>query len=166
MHLMLAEKESGTYATAAESKRIDGKVVKNNKIYLGREVDFERGIFESKERGLFTFDLKTGEFGQVDMAGLPNRCRGRKILVADFGDMFVLDRFLREIGLYECIDANCSPNPDTFKALVCYYVLTTDPNSWAKDWYSTNYASVLFPNADMDDRRISEFLKRIGSSRS
>lgn len=163
---MLAEKESGTYATAAESKRIDGKVVKNNKIYLGREVDFERGIFESKERGLFTFDLKTGEFGQVDMAGLPNRCRGRKILVADFGDMFVLDRFLREIGLYECIDANCSPNPDTFKALVCYYVLTTDPNSWAKDWYSTNYASVLFPNADMDDRRISEFLKRIGSSRS
>ncbi len=164
MHLMLAEKESGTYATAAESKRIDGKVVKTNKIYLGRVVDLDKGIFESRERGLFTFDLETGEFGQADMAGLPKRCRGRKVLVTDFGDMFVLDRFLREIGLYDCIDASCSPNPDTFKALVCYYVLTTDPNSWAMDWYSTSYASVLFPNADMDDCRISEFLKRIGST--
>lgn len=81
MHLMLVEKESGTYATAAESKRIDGKVVKTNKIYLGRVVDLDKGIFESRERGLFTFDLETGEFGQADMAGLPKRCRGRKVLV-------------------------------------------------------------------------------------
>lgn len=48
MHLMLAQKSSGTYATAAESVRIDGKPVKANRIYLGKVVDPDRGIFENK----------------------------------------------------------------------------------------------------------------------
>ncbi len=49
MHLMLAEKASGTYATAAESTRIDGKPVKTNRIYLGKVVDLEKGIYEKKD---------------------------------------------------------------------------------------------------------------------
>ena len=162
MHLMLAKKGSGTYATAAESKRVGDKVVKTDRIYLGRVVDLEKGVFESKERGLFTFDLETGEFGEADMSGLPKKDRGKRLLTADFGDMYVLDRFIRDTGMYGCIEAAGSPNADTFKALVCYYVLSSDPNSWALDWYSSSYASVLFPEADLDDRRISEFLKRIG----
>lgn len=162
MHLMLAKKGSGTYATVAESKRENGKVVKANKIYLGRVVDAEKGIYESKERGLFTFDIETGEFGVVDMKDVPKIDRGRKLMAADFGDMYVLDRFIRDSGMYRCIEASGSPNDDTFKALVAFYTLTADPNSWAADWYDGSYASALFPDADMDDRRISEFLKRIG----
>ncbi len=160
---MLAKKKSGTYATAAESKRVDGKVVKTGKVYLGRVVDLEKGVFESKERGLFTFDLETGEFGTADMAGIPKKNRGKRLLTGDFGDMYVLDRFMEESGMYGCIEASGYPNADTFKAMVCYYVLAPNPNSWAEDWYSSSYASVLFPDADLDDRRISEFLKRIGS---
>ena len=48
MHLMLAQKTSGTYATAAESVRINGKPMKANKIYLGRVVDLKKGVFENK----------------------------------------------------------------------------------------------------------------------
>lgn len=162
MHLMLARKGPGTYATAAESKREGDKVIKTDKIYLGKVVDLEKGIFESKERGLFTFDLETGEFGVADMTGIPKKKRGKRLLTADFGDIYVLDKFIKSTGMYECIEASGSPNADTFKALVCFYVLSSDPNSWALDWYSSSYASVLFPDADLDDRRISEFLKRIG----
>ena len=61
------------------------------------------------------------------------------------------------------IDASGCPNSDTAKALVSYYILESTPNSWAEDWYEGNYASVLFPKADMDDKRISEFLKAMGS---
>ena len=53
MHLMLAEKESGTYATAAESKRIDGKVVKTNKIY--------QEVYNSQTQGGGDFDKQGGE---------------------------------------------------------------------------------------------------------
>ncbi len=162
MHLMLAKKGSGTYATAAESKRDGSKVIKTDKVYLGKVVDLEKGIFESKERGLFTFDLETGEFGEADMAGIPKKKRGKKLLTADFGDIYALDTFIKSTGVYGCIEASGSPNADTFKALVCFYVLSSDPNSWALDWYSSSYARVLFPDADLDDRRISEFLKRIG----
>lgn len=49
MHLMLAQKTSGTYATAAESIRINGKPVKANRIYLGKVVDIEKGVFENKD---------------------------------------------------------------------------------------------------------------------
>ena len=48
MHLMLADKPSGTYATAAESIRIDGRPVKTNRIYLGKVIDPEKGIYENK----------------------------------------------------------------------------------------------------------------------
>lgn len=83
-------------------------------------------------------------------------------MVLDFGDMYVLDRFMFECDIYGSIDAcNCG-NPDTFKALVSFYILTDLPHSWAKDWYESSYASILFPDADMDDRRISDFLKQIG----
>lgn len=49
MHLMLARKGSGTYATAADSARVDGKPVKINKIYLGKVIDMEKGVFENSE---------------------------------------------------------------------------------------------------------------------
>jgi len=32
------------------------KVGKSSQVYLGRVIDKERGIFKSRERGLFTYD--------------------------------------------------------------------------------------------------------------
>lgn len=71
---------------------------------------------------------------------------------------------MSESGIYDSIDACECGNPDTFKALLSFYILTDKPHSWAKDWYESSYVSILFPNADLDDRRISDFLKQVGEA--
>ena len=47
------------YGTLTSSVRSGRKVGKGEQIYLGRVIDKERGIFKSRERGLFTYDLAT-----------------------------------------------------------------------------------------------------------
>lgn len=164
MHLMLSKKPSGTYATVAESVRVDGKPVKTNRIYLGKVIDLERGIFENKDRGVYTYDVNTGCYGEADLTDLPKRKRGKKRMALDFGDVYVLDQFISETCIYQSIEASGCPNPDTMKALVAFYVLTDKPHSWAQDWYESSYASILYPKADLNDRRISDYLKRIGDA--
>lgn len=164
MHLMFSKKPSGTYATAANSIRIEGKPVKIDRIYLGRVIDLEKGIFENKDRGVFHFDVETGQFGEADLSDLPKRKRGKRRMALDFGDMYVLDKFLSGTCLYRCIEESGCPNPDTMKALVAFYLLTDKPHSWAREWYESSYASILYPRADLDDRRISEYLKAIGDA--
>ncbi len=139
---------------------------------LGRPLvlakDKRSGIFRTREGIIVAYDADKDrkEFLETDdprLEGLAGpSIRGKRLTVADFGDMYVLDRFIRESGLYDCIEASGSPNADTFKALVAFYTLTADPNSWAADWYGGSFASVLFPDADMDECRINEFLERIG----
>ena len=162
MHLMLSKKGSGTYATASASKRVGRKVVKTDSVYLGKVIDLEKGIFESKERGIYTYNVETGEFGTADLSAVPTKSRGKRTCVADFGDIYLLDCFLKESGLYKCIDGSGCLNTDTMKALIAFSVLTKEPYSWAEDWYESSFASVLYPKADLDGRRISEFLKQIG----
>lgn len=164
MHLMLSKKGSATYATAAESVRVDGKPVKTNRVYLGRVVDLEGMVFENRERGVFTYDLETGEFGTADIERIPPKPRGKRRLVLDFGDAYVLDRHMRDMGLYDCLDGFGVRMADTIKALTSYYVLSDEPNSHASVWFEGSYASLLYPEAEMDGRRITEFLRSLGTS--
>ncbi len=164
MQIMYAKKASGTYATACDSVRIDGKVQKINRIYLGKVIDKEKGIYENKKLGLITFDPKTGAFGKPDLAQVPARApRGKKLTSADFGDAYVLDRYVTDMGMEAVIDSFGCQNPDTMKALMMYYILHDEPNDYALDWFEGSYASVLYPKADMDGRRISEFLFMLGA---
>lgn len=152
------------YASVGSSKRIDGKVVKDKVLYLGRVIDKDKGIYENKERGVFTYDIETGQFGIADLSVVPKKNRGKKLLLADFGDAFVLNEFMNDMGISKVMDDCGSPNSDTMKALTMFYILSKESNSYAESWYEGSYASVLFPDADMDGRRISEFLKRIGKA--
>ena len=43
------------------SVRIDGKVRKTGVVYLGRVIDLDKGVFCNKERGVYTYDVKTGK---------------------------------------------------------------------------------------------------------
>ena len=53
------------YATLATSSR-DGKDTSIHYIdYLGKVIDKERGIFKSRERGYFTYNLERNEYGEV-----------------------------------------------------------------------------------------------------
>ena len=47
-------------------------------------------------------------------------------------------------------------------ALFLFYLEYQVPNGNALDWFEGNYASVLYPDARMDDQRISEVLSVLG----
>ena len=50
-------------ATVVRSVRDGARTAKEDRAYLGRVVDRACGVYRSKGRGLFSYDLATGEFG-------------------------------------------------------------------------------------------------------
>lgn len=157
------------YGTATTSVRIGDKVSKGDQIYLGRVIDKERHIFRSRERGLFVYDLETNSFGQVPADYEEPKTRRktkytiRPTLVVSFGDVFLLDGFIKKSGMAGAVDAIGFRNPDTLHALLAYYILSPLANSHAEDWWELTYAKFLYPRAQMASQRISEALADIGS---
>ena len=85
------------YASAGVSKR-SGSDTSVDAIYLGRVLDREAGIYKSRERGIFSFNPETGEFGSVPADFVPpetvdRRKKHRKVSV-DFGDAFFMNGYL------------------------------------------------------------------------
>ena len=83
------------YASAAVSKR-NGSETSIEYIYLGRVLDRDKGIYRSKDRGVFQFNPDTGEFGTVPEDYVPpvsTDARKRNHVSVDFGDAFFMDSF-------------------------------------------------------------------------
>lgn len=157
------------YGTITKSVRKGQKVGKGDQIYLGRVIDKERGIFKSRERGLFMYDLEANTFSnvpadfEIQKPTRKTKYPQRPTLVVSFGDIFLLDTFLRKSGLMDAVDAIGYRNPDTLHALLAYYILTSYANCHAEDWWELTYARYLYPKAQMASQRISEALADIGS---
>ena len=157
------------YGTATTSVRIGNKVGKGDQIYLGRVIDKERHIFKSRERGLFVYDLGTNSFSPVPADYEEPKTRRktkypmRPTLVVSFGDVFLLDEFIKKSGFVNAVDAIGFRNPDTLYALLAYYILSPLANSHAEDWWELTYAKFLYPRAQMASQRISDALADIGS---
>ena len=162
------------YASAAESVRDGKRVTKGAQVYLGRVVDRELHLFRSRERGLFRYDIETGEFldpprGYDEPRAPRKNARPRpKVLSVSFGDAWMLDRFLRSCGLMACVEAVCSisgpaPSLDTVCALLEFYVLCSLSNCHAEDWWELTYAHMLYPEARMSSQRVSEALSDLGT---
>ena len=103
MFVSYSRKGDRTYARLVTSRRVDGKVVKETS-NLGRVVDREGHVFRSRERGTFTFDPRTGEFGPAPSGGWP---RPAERLVLDFGDAWATSE-----GLWSALDAASPADPD------------------------------------------------------
>ena len=157
------------YGTVTNSVRTGKKVGKDNQIYLGRVIDKERGIFKSRERGLFVYDIETNTFHPVpadyEMPKIQRKKRyaTRPTLIVSFGDIFLLDEYLKKSGLIKAVDAIGYRNIDTLHALLVYYILTSFANCHAEDWWELTYAKYLYPKAQLASQRISEALADIGS---
>lgn len=173
MYIAYRTSNGQTYAFLAEAVRNGKTVKKNYLVNLGRVLDKEKGIYRSRERGVYTYDLESNSYGKVPVDYIePSKSKPSKYLVAggkkrsrlciEFGDSFFLDAFLKETGLYQVIDAAGYGNKDTLHAIVFYYLLSQQPNSHAADWYELSYAKYLFPNATMSSQRISDALAEIG----
>lgn len=157
------------YATAVTSVRKGTKVGKGDQIYLGRVIDKEKSIFKSRERGLFVYDIDTNTFAPVpadfEMPKVQRKTKyaARPTLIVSFGDVFLLNEFLKKSGLMKAVDAIGYRNPDTLHALLAYYILTSYANCHTLDWWELTYARYLYPKAQMASQRISDALADIGS---
>lgn len=156
------------YAKICSSSRVDGKVRTEQKS-LGRVLDEEKGVYQNRKLGIFTYDVETDTYGKPDAAFVPEvskRKNHREKLILDFGDAFFLDSFITQKGLRSCIDAIGYGNPDTLYAMIHYYVLCNFALTHAEIWYEGSYVSELYPKANLSSQRISDFLASIGDENS
>lgn len=157
------------YGTVTTSVRKGKSVSKGEQIYLGRVVDKVNGIFKSRERGLFKYDITTNSYSPVPAdfeepkEQRKNKYSKRPVLIVSFGDIYLLDSFMSKSGIMTAINAINYKNQDTLHALIAYYILTTYSNCHAEDWWELTYAKYLYPKAQMTSQRISEALADIGS---
>lgn len=169
MYISTSVKDGRIYATASKSVRKGGKVGKSDSKYLGRVIDRERGIYKSKERGLFMYDEKTDTFSTVPADYQEPKIQRKKKHpdrpehIVSFGDTYLLLHFLIQSGYMFAIDAIGYKNKDTLRALLFYYLLCPLSNRHAHDWWELTYAKYIFPKAQLASQRISEALADIGS---
>lgn len=167
MYINYTTKGNYEYATACSSIRIGKTTTKGQQMYLGRVIDKERGIYKSKEHGMFTFDLNTCEIkpapedATVRVGKVPDN-RRRELLILDFGNSFFFDRFIAEKRYNAVLDGLPFGNSDTLHAMIAFYALENLANTNASEWYGGNFAKYLYPDAGLDSRRISEFLESLG----
>lgn len=154
------------YASAGVSKR-DGAGTSVDVIYLGRVLDKAAGIYKSRERGVFTFDPDTGEFGTAPEGFVPPKTTDRrqkhKHVSVDFGDAFFMNEYLHASGMMEVVDSIEYGNRDTLHAMLLFYMLSGLANCDAIHWYEGNIASLLYPKANLTSQRLSDFLASIGT---
>ncbi len=166
MKLSIEQKGNYQYAKIpGKSVRINGKVRKTGVVYLGRVIDLDKGVFCSKERGVYTYDVNTGKYGIADpkyLGGLLNDRRKKDKLILDFGDVYLVDAFIKNIGYDKVLESIGYGNPDTLKAMVAYYIVSERANAYANTWQQGSFASVLYPKADLMSPRVSDFLEALG----
>ena len=168
MYIGYDVKGGARYAKICKSERIDGKV-KTTQVSLGRVIDEKAGIYRSRERGVFTYDLVTGAFGTPPPSTVipaTKRKNARGKLILDFGDAFFVDGYIERIGLGPAVGAMKYGNPDSVKALLMFYILCNTANYNACEWFAGSYASLLYPKAKLESQRISDLLSAIGEESS
>lgn len=169
MYINYKIKDGIEYAMVVTSVRKGSSVTKEKPLYLGRVIDKEHGIFKNRERGIFKYDIKANTFSNVPaeyqepVLKRKTKYPVRPTLVVSFGDVFLLDEFLKGSGFIKAVNAIGYRNADTLQALLAYYILSPLASSHAEDWWELTYARYLYPKAQMASQRISDALTDIGS---
>jgi hypothetical protein len=130
-------------------------------------LDREAGIYKNRKMGVFAYNIIDNTYGTPPVSFLDKTIKPPKErLILDFGDIFLLDSFIKDSGLASTIEGIEYGNPDTLKAMVCYYILSALSNCHAHDWWEGSYARLLYPDANLTSQRISAFLQDIGEEAS
>lgn len=158
------EKGNGTYACIINAVRRDGVKMNEYVGNLGRVIDREKGIFRSRERGLFRYTREEG-YTALPVGDDPAIQGGLKErLILDFGGTYVLEEYMKSCGLYDIVESLLPGEEDTLLSLL-YFRCETDAKAYmyAGMWHEGDYASVIHPGAKLQGQRISELLSRLGS---
>jgi hypothetical protein len=148
------------YASIYTPRKVNGKK-DNQPQYLGRVIDKEKGIYQSRARGTFNYSLEKG----YSEASSPSHSSKEEKLILDFGDAYVLHQILERSGYWELFRSVLPGQEDTLCAMVSYKVLRGGANCYAFDWWAGSYMRVICPDAKMESQRVSEFLKALGNER-
>lgn len=169
MHIAYTTKNGVEYAALATSTR-NGNDVRKTYINLVRVIDKEYGIFKSRERGIFHYDLENDTYSEPDysVSSVPTEYSepleaGTERMILDFGDAFFLDAYEKSSDFTSVLDCISGSNGDTLRAMVSYYILCQSADCHARTWWEGSYANRLYRNASLSSQRISEFLARLGS---
>jgi hypothetical protein len=152
-------KDGKQYASIYTPKRVNGKKV-NDPVYLGRVINKEEGIYQSRQRGLFKFSLDTG-YSQVDEQTDINYHLVEK-LILNFGDVYLCHSILSNSTFNELFKGIYDKSPDSLLSLIMYKILNDDAKCHAIDWWNGTYAKIIYPKATISSQRISEHLKLLG----
>jgi len=147
------EKNGVEYASVYKAKRIGNKKI-NDIEWLGRVIDKEKGVYKSRNRGVFSFSLDGGVFDQIPEI--------HEKLILDFGDTFFFDKILNDSGYKDMLISVFEDISDTVLSLIYYRSLQGGANCYAGDWWDGSYARILYPGASLSSQRISETLKTVG----
>ena len=152
------------YASLVDGVRT-GNVVKQKYLCsLGLVIDREKGIFKSRDRGIYHYSVESG-YSEIPNESTYLRMANseKEKLILDFGDSFILDMYLRTLPFYNACHTNMPLYSDTLFSLLFYRILTDrKAYCYAETWWSGNYVSILFPEAKLQSQRVSEFLAALG----
>ncbi|MDR1111653.1 MAG: transposase [Deltaproteobacteria bacterium] len=160
-YIYFESKESGTYGKYAKTTFVKEGKVYHETVHLGRVIDKDLGLFRSRSRGYFTFNLQEG-YGQPPENLNLQRYDCPSVRSLDFGDAWMVDQVFKKTGLESILNNLVPGSEDTLKALISFRLLEQDAFCYAEDWYKNSYARLIYPNANLASPRISEFLSIIG----
>ena len=89
------------------------------------------------------------------------RKRGTPVIV-DFGDAYFLHQLINGMGYDRILDTIEYQNRDSLRAALSYYTLESGANCHAESWCRQNFASFLYPKANLASQRFSTMLATIG----
>jgi len=110
--------------------------------YLGVVIDKNKKIFEKKLK------LKQPEK-----------------LILDFGDSYVINKLMEEIGFSNLIKDVFSNHMAFVSALLTYRLCYPSAMKYSKDWIEGNYAKLLYNNVKFNSQRISDYFKVLGDEK-
>ena len=161
------------YGSLYKSQRVKGIVTTTYCGSLGRVIDKEKGIFRARGKGIYQFTLTDGAREAPDQelaaaeASERNHCTNyHERLILDFGETFFLDTYLKRQDFYSCFPG-LVPGEDGTLFTALYHRIETNKESYCytEDWWEGDYASQLFPDANVGSQSISRFLRKLGAEK-
>jgi hypothetical protein len=153
-------KKGKEYASIYTPQRVN-RVKDNAPQYLGRVIDKEKGIFQSRSRGKFCYTLSGGfsEFIPSETSMMVEK------YILDFGSSYALHKVLDTVVFSGAVKELIPEETDTLLSMLFYRMLDKGSDFYAEDWWEGSYMRVLYPNARLKSQRISEFLCRLGEEK-
>ena len=174
MYIRYYQKGGNEYAEIRTSKRVCGKI-RHERTNLGRVINRDKGVFQNREKGVFIFTPEGG-FQNAYVDDLPadeqatlllsraTCLAGRELEPVDFGNTFFVTEYIKQMGLYEILEGITPGCKDTVMSLLLYRIVEDKKASMhCLTWWLGNYASFLFPNANLTSQNISRCLESLAS---